>query len=132
MQKFQVIFYNDYEEIPYTEQYFDSKIEAEKWAETNEWDTREEFWGDNGPEYKTVYYYHNPQDKQNYTGYTVEPIADDILNEEFLHMQKLAGLITEEEYTSRSREIDLMNLSDKISKKCDLIKQHLKNQGYDI
>jgi hypothetical protein len=54
------------------------------------------------------------------------------LNEEFLHMQKLAGLITEEEYKVQSQELDLMNLSNKISKKVDLIKQHLKNQGYDV
>jgi hypothetical protein len=53
-------------------------------------------------------------------------------NEEFLHIQKLAGLITEEEYKTQSQELDLMNLSNKISKKCDLIKQHLKDQGYDV
>jgi hypothetical protein len=53
-------------------------------------------------------------------------------NKEFLHMQKLAGLITEEEYKTQSQELDLMNLSNKISKKCDLIKQHLKDQGYDV
>jgi hypothetical protein len=54
------------------------------------------------------------------------------LTQEFLHMQKLAGLITEEEYKTQSQELDLMNLSNKISKKCDLIKQHLKDQGYDV
>jgi hypothetical protein len=54
------------------------------------------------------------------------------LNQEFLHMQKLAGLITEEEYKTQSQELDLMNLSNKISKKVDLIKQHLKDQGYDV
>jgi hypothetical protein len=53
-------------------------------------------------------------------------------NQEFLHMQKLAGLITEEEYKTQSQELDLMNLSNKISKKFDLIKQHLKDQGYDV
>jgi hypothetical protein len=47
-------------------------------------------------------------------------------------MQKLAGLITEEEYKVQSQELDLINLSNKISKKVDLIKQHLKNQGYDV
>ncbi len=54
------------------------------------------------------------------------------LIQEFLHMQKLAGLITEEEYKTQSQKLDLINLSNKISKKCDLIKQHLKEQGYDI
>jgi hypothetical protein len=130
MKKYQVIFYDSYDEVPYTEQYFNSKIEAEKWVEDNEWDKQVEFWGDNGPEYKTQYYYHNPQDQQNYTGYEIKLISE--LNEEFLRMQKLAGLITEEEYKAKFQELDLMNLSNKISKKVDLIKQHLKNQGYDI
>jgi len=53
-------------------------------------------------------------------------------NQEFLHMQKLAGLITEEEYKLQSQELDLMNLSNKITKKWGVIKQHLKDQGYDI
>ena len=130
MEKYQVIFYGYDEEVPYTEQYFNSKIEAEKWAEEKEWNDQVEFWGDDGPEYKTEFYYHNPQDKQNYTGYEVRLVNE--LNEEFLRMQKLAGLITEEEYKAKFQELDLMNLSNKISKKVDLIKQSLKNQGYDI
>ena len=134
MEKYQVIFYDDYEEIPYTEQYFNSKIEAEKWAEEMEFDEQDIRYnpetGDD--EYYTKYSYHNPQDKQNYSGYTVEPVTGNTLNEEFLRMQKLAGLITEEEYKTQSQELDLMDLSNKISKKCDLIKQHLKDQGYDV
>ena len=54
------------------------------------------------------------------------------LNEEFIRMQKLAGLLTEEEYKIQTQKLDLINLSNKISKKCDLIKQHLKDQGHDI
>ena len=54
------------------------------------------------------------------------------LIQEFLHMQKLAGLITEEEYKTPSQELDLINLSNKIFKKCNLIKQHLKEQGYNV
>ena len=54
------------------------------------------------------------------------------LTEEFIRMQKYAGLITEEEYQSLSREIGLKNLSEKISQKCNLIKQSLKDQGYEI
>jgi len=45
MEKYQVIFYSDGEDIPYTEQYFDSKIDAGKWAESQEWDDRVEFLG---------------------------------------------------------------------------------------
>ena len=54
------------------------------------------------------------------------------LSESFIRMQKLAGLITEQEYTSLYKEIDLMNLSNSISEKCKLIKQSIKDQGYDI
>ena len=53
-------------------------------------------------------------------------------NQEFLYMQKLAGLITEEEYKTQSQELDLINLSNRMAKKWDVIKQHIKNQGYDI
>ena len=52
------------------------------------------------------------------------------LNEEFIRMQKFAGIITEEEYQTLSREIGLKEISEKISRKCDLIKQSLKDQGY--
>jgi hypothetical protein len=54
------------------------------------------------------------------------------LNEEFIRMQKFAGIITEEEYQTLSREIGLKEISEKISRKCDLIKQSLKDQGYGI
>jgi HJR/Mrr/RecB family endonuclease len=54
------------------------------------------------------------------------------ITEEFLYMQKLAGIITEEEYTNQSKELKLKNLSEKISEKVNVIKQHLKDQGYDV
>jgi hypothetical protein len=110
MEKYQVIFYDDGEDIPYTEQYFDSKIEAEKWAEGQEFDVQDIKYNPEtmGDEFYTIYSYHNPEDKQNYTGYTVEPIEVENLNEEFLRMQKLAGLITEEEYKSKIPKLDLM------------------------
>jgi hypothetical protein len=126
MEKYQIIFYNDYEDIPYMEQYFDSKIEAEKWVEKQEWNEQVEFWGDNGPEYKTKYYYHNPEDKQNYDGYEVTPV--NTLNEEFLRMQKLAGLITEEEFKAK---LWYKQYSENISKALDNLKQTLKDEGYN-
>ena len=52
-----------------------------------------------------------------------------ILNEEFLHMQKLAGLITEEEYKAR---LWYKQYSENISKALDDLKQTLKNEGYDV
>jgi tRNA U34 5-methylaminomethyl-2-thiouridine-forming methyltransferase MnmC len=122
MEKYQVIFYNDYITTP-TKQLFNSEQEAENWINDNK------SYSDN---YDDVYYY-NPEDEEDiYTSFEVRPIEINTLNEDFLKMQKLAGLITEEEYKTKFQEVDLMNLSNKISKKCDLIKQHLKEQGYDI
>jgi hypothetical protein len=51
------------------------------------------------------------------------------LNEEFYKMQKLAGLITEEEYKAR---LWYKQYSENISKVLDDLKQTLKNEGYDI
>jgi len=51
------------------------------------------------------------------------------LNEEFFKMQKLAGLITEEEYKAR---LWYKQYSENISKALDDLKQTLKNEGYDI
>jgi hypothetical protein len=134
MEKYQVIFisYSD-EEVPYTEQYFNSDEEADIWVEGYETYKYEEVWNSTEQDYneEKVYYYYNPQDKQEYSSYRIEEIPSE-LNEDVLKMQKLAGLITEEEYKTKFQEVDLMNLSNKISKKCDLIKQHLKDQGYDI
>ena len=51
------------------------------------------------------------------------------LNEEFLHMQKLAGLITEEEYKAK---LWYKKYSENISKALDELKQTLNNEGYDV
>jgi hypothetical protein len=51
------------------------------------------------------------------------------LNEEFYKMQKLAGLITEEEYKAR---LWYKQYSENISKALDDLKQTLKNEGYDV
>jgi tRNA U34 5-methylaminomethyl-2-thiouridine-forming methyltransferase MnmC len=122
MKKYQLIFHDDYITTPVM-QLFTSEFEAENWANDQK---------SYSDDYDDVYYY-NPEDgKSIYTSFTIEPIEVENLNEEFLRMQKLAGLITEEEYKSKSQELDLINLSDKITKKWDIIKQHIKNQGYDI
>lgn len=122
MKKYQVIFHTDYITTP-TKQLFNSEREAENWVNDNK------IYSD---DYDDIYYY-NPEDEEDiYTSFEVRPIEINKLNEEHLRMQKLTGLITEEEYKTQSQELDLMNLSNKISKKVDLIKQHLKDQGYDI
>lgn len=51
------------------------------------------------------------------------------LNEEFLHMQKIAGLITEEEYKTR---LWYKQYFKNISKALDNLKQTLNNEGYDV
>ena len=51
------------------------------------------------------------------------------LNEEFYKMQKLAGLITEEEYKAK---LWYKQYSKNISKALDDLKQTLNNEGYDI
>jgi hypothetical protein len=103
MKKYQVIFisYSD-EEVPYTEQYFNSDGEADRWVEEYETYKYEEVWNSAEQDYneEKVYYYYNPQDKQEYSSYRIEKIPSE-LNEEFYKMQKLAGLITEEEYKAR-------------------------------
>jgi hypothetical protein len=51
-----------------------------------------------------------------------------IINEQFLHMQKLAGLITEEEYKAK---LWYKKYSENISKALDELKQTLKSEGYN-
>jgi hypothetical protein len=128
MEKYQVVFYGDGEDVPYTEQYFDSKSDAEKWAMEMEYDYQDIAIDDNGNDYwKTFYRYYNPEDNENYDGYTVEPVSQN-LSEEFYRMQKLAGLITEEEYKAR---LWYKQYSENISKALDDLKQTLKDEGYD-
>jgi hypothetical protein len=50
-------------------------------------------------------------------------------NKEFLHMQKLAGLITEEEYKVK---LWYKQYSENISKALDDLKQTLNNEGYNV
>jgi hypothetical protein len=50
------------------------------------------------------------------------------INEEFLHMQKLAGLITEEEFKAR---LWYKQYSENISKALNDLKQTLKDEGYN-
>jgi len=54
------------------------------------------------------------------------------LNEEFLQMQKLAGLITEEEYTHQKAQLWYKNYTENLKKTVDDFGQFLKDKGYDI
>jgi hypothetical protein len=115
MEKYQVIFYDDYETTPIN-QLFNSEGEAENWANDQK---------SYSDDYDDVYYY-NPEDGESiYTSFTIEPIEVENLNEEFLRMQKLAGLITEEEYNemvTHLHNIDLRNVVE-ISDNTNLMDQ---------
>ena len=72
--KYQVVFYDDYTETP-VKQLFDSKEEAEKWADGMEYDFQDIVINDRGDdEWKTFYKFHNPEDKETYNGYEVKQI----------------------------------------------------------
>ena len=51
------------------------------------------------------------------------------LNEKYLHMQKLAGLLTEEEYKA---QLWYKQYSENLSKNIKSFKQLLLKKGYDI
>ena len=119
MKKYQVIFYDDYVTTP-VEQLFNSEQEAKNWINDNK---------SYSDDYDDIYYY-NPEDGEDiYTSFEIRPTEDNKMNEEFFHMQKLAGLITEEEYKVK---LWYKKYSENISKALDDLKQTLNNEGYDI
>jgi len=77
--KYQVVFisYSD-EEVPYTEQYFDSYEEASAWVDGYEAYEYEEVWNSASQdyEYEKVFNYYNPQDKQVYSGYDIKQVEN--------------------------------------------------------
>jgi hypothetical protein len=90
MEKYQVIFVDYYNRETLYNEYFESERKAEDWV--NDLKSYSD-------DYFEVNYY-NPEDKLKYSGYRIEEIPSE-LNEEFYKMQKLAGLITEEEYKAK-------------------------------
>jgi len=79
-EKWQIKFYgDDGEDVPYSELY-PTEEAAVKFMRGQEWDEQVEFWGDNGPEYKTVSHYHNPEDGENYNDYELKKIQENTLN----------------------------------------------------
>ena len=119
MKKYQVIFHTDYITTP-VEQLFNSEQEVENWINDNK---------SYSDDYDDIYYY-NPEDGEDiYTSFEIRSTEDNKMNEEFFHMQKLAGLITEEEYKSK---LWYKKYSENISKALDELKQTLKSEGYDV
>jgi hypothetical protein len=75
-EEWQVVF-SDYDnDIPYTLETWTSKGEAEKWAESKEFEYDDEIYDPIKQDYvyKTFYRYHNPEDGQIYNGYEVKKI----------------------------------------------------------
>jgi ribosomal protein L31E len=54
------------------------------------------------------------------------------MDKEFLYMQKLAGLITENEYQINLDKIKMEEFAKRISKGVEDIKKMLEDEGYDI
>ena len=76
-EKWQVIFNSDYrDDAPYTLEYQDTKIEADKWTKSHGYEYDSEWFNPrkNDYEFKTFYRYHNPEDNDSYTGYEVKKI----------------------------------------------------------
>jgi len=110
--KYKVIFrdYGD-EEYP-VNKIFDSEDEAENWAESNKWEEHgiEEYDPKiNDYVFKTRVMYYNPENKENYFGYHIEPISrvNESLNESIMKSHY-----------------------EKISSKIDHIMKKLKDRGY--
>jgi len=72
-QKYQVVFH-DYggEDIPYTEQFFNSESDAEDFVIANEW---EEDVQDYDGNYSRRIRYYDPQENESHFGYHIEKVA---------------------------------------------------------
>lgn len=76
VEEWQVVFSDYDEDVPYTLETWASKGEAEKWAESKEFEYEDEIYDPRKEDYvyKTFYKYHNPEDGQVYTGYEVRKV----------------------------------------------------------
>ena len=76
VEDWQVVFSDYDEDVPYTLETWSSKGEAEKWAESKEFEYEDEIYDPRKEDYvyKTFYKYHNPEDGQVYTGYEVKKV----------------------------------------------------------
>jgi hypothetical protein len=76
VEEWQVVFSDYDDDIPYTLETWSSKGEAEKWAESKEFEYDDEIYDPIKQDYvyKTFYRYHNPEDGQIYTGYEVKKV----------------------------------------------------------
>ena len=54
------------------------------------------------------------------------------INEEYLRMQKMAGIITEEEYKHSSAQLWYRNYAEKLRSNVNGLEELLKSKGYDV
>ena len=73
--KYQLIFH-DYggNNVPYTEQYFDSKYDAIDFAQVNAWQEEVETYEDGEYKYEDIERFYNPQSKKSEYGFHVEEV----------------------------------------------------------
>ena len=76
VEEWQVVFDDGDDEVPYTLETWSTKAEAEKWADSHEFEYEDEIWNSakQDYEYGTIYRYHNPEDGRIYYGYEVKKI----------------------------------------------------------
>lgn len=126
--KYQVIFLDFGEvEVPY-EKLFNSYNEASNWVETIQ------SLPDDEDELEAYYEYYNPEDKNKYQSYLIKPIEQP-LDESLLKMQKLAGIITEQEYNTLIKEEKRRGLDEWINNlitQTEELKQLMRKKGYDV
>jgi hypothetical protein len=92
MNKYKVIFYDYANEESPIEQLFDSKIDAMDFAESGMWEEDYEYIGNDGEDYfATRNRYFNKDYNESFFSYSIEEVPSE-LNEQFIRMQKLAGI----------------------------------------
>mgnify|MGYP003423087894 FL=1 len=134
--QYQVIFWDiNYNETP-VKYLFNSEGKAQDWVDNNEWEeTYYAYDDDRGGDYlETRWMYFNPEDKDNYYGYEIRPIENKV-TESFIRMQKLAGIITEQEYNILIKEETEKNIDSMINEMSKGIKDlglFLRKKGYDV
>lgn len=70
--KYEVVFYDYSDDEIVVKQKFNTESEAEQWAIDLEYDFQDIAIDENGNDYwKTFYRYYNPEDNENYFGYSV-------------------------------------------------------------
>ena len=76
MSKYQVIFHDyDGDDVPYTQEYFNSEYEAECWTQEYEYEYQDIIIDRDGNDnWATMTRYYNPEDKETYFGYHIEKI----------------------------------------------------------